>query len=245
MTPSMPGFVFNAYPETPPVPHHLMSPGSMAPFSPGIPITSPTGFQYNPFLNAAPGAPVGRPNGNGTQSGSAALGTPTTQVFPGNNIHGFGAPGAPGRNMPQSIGQAVGDYFPSMNGNGYAEAPILASPTARLSFSQARKEVNLNAKDRLASTTTVADQTNKLAERAAQMSLDPSTSSSEARDAISQPPAPIGTLDSPSGAASGYGGINSRASIDGGMRPMLGVWEQHNGERGASFGDIASGRGSH
>ncbi|KAE8538232.1 hypothetical protein D1P53_005571 [Cryptococcus gattii VGV] len=100
MTPSMPGFVFN-YPETPPVhPHgpHFMSPAA-GPFSPGIPVTSPGAFQYNPFLNPAPGAPVNRfppTPGNHPQAGSAALGTPTTQAFPNGPV-GYGQyAGAPG-----------------------------------------------------------------------------------------------------------------------------------------------------
>ncbi|OXB37861.1 telomere maintenance protein [Cryptococcus neoformans] len=93
MTPSMPGFVFN-YPETPPLhghASHFMSPAA-GPFSPGIPVTSPGAFQYNPFLNPAPGAPVNRfpsASGNHPQAGSAALGTPTTQAFPNGPI-GYG-----------------------------------------------------------------------------------------------------------------------------------------------------------
>lgn len=50
MTPSMPGFTFHAPMSTPPLPHHLLSPG-LGPFSP--PITF-----YNPYLNPAPGAPL-------------------------------------------------------------------------------------------------------------------------------------------------------------------------------------------
>jgi hypothetical protein len=173
MTPSMPGFVFNAYPETPPVHPHFMSPG-MGPFSPGIPVTSPTGFQYNPFLNAAPGAPVGRypgppgpPQGHQTHfsQGSAALGTPTTQAFPNNPIHGYRNGGNSGQ---------MGDYFPSFgsvaapglnangtgmgqngyangntNGSGSGNTSEPSSPSTRL----ARPSPSpLNAKDRMAST---------------------------------------------------------------------------------------------
>lgn len=50
MTPSMPGFTFHAPMSTPPLHHHLLSPG-LGPFSP------PLAF-YNPYLNAAPGAPL-------------------------------------------------------------------------------------------------------------------------------------------------------------------------------------------
>ena len=172
MTPSMPGFVFNAYPETPPVHPHFMSPG-MGPFSPGIPVTSPTGFQYNPFLNAAPGAPIGRYPGppgppQGHQShfsqGSAALGTPTTQAFPNNPVHGYRNGGNSGQ----------GEYFPSfgsvaapamngsgMNGysNGYSNANANgdssnntgepSSPSGRLTRPSPSP---LNAKDRMAPT---------------------------------------------------------------------------------------------
>ncbi|TXT06058.1 hypothetical protein VHUM_03531 [Vanrija humicola] len=86
MTPSMPGFVFNAYPRTPPVHPQFLSPG-MGPFSPGAPVTSPMYSARNPFLNPAPGAPVHR-----NPQGSAALGTPTTQAFPQNAAHGTAGP---------------------------------------------------------------------------------------------------------------------------------------------------------
>lgn len=86
MTPSMPGFVFNAYPRTPPVPPQFLAAG-MGPFSPGAPVTSPMYNTRNAFLNAAPGAPVHR-----NPQGSAALGTPTTQAFPQNAVHGTAGP---------------------------------------------------------------------------------------------------------------------------------------------------------
>ncbi|BEI97940.1 hypothetical protein CcaverHIS631_0302390 [Cutaneotrichosporon cavernicola] len=117
MTPSMPGFVFNAYPRTPPAPHHFLSAGAAGPFSPGAPVTSPVHSGRNPLLNAAPGAPVYRPL---IQKGSAALGTPTTQVFPDNSDRpGAGAPGG-----------EVDDYFPPVKEKADEE---LVGATAALS----------------------------------------------------------------------------------------------------------------
>ncbi|KAJ9093093.1 hypothetical protein QFC21_006589 [Naganishia friedmannii] len=56
MTPSMPGFTFHAYPSTPPLmPMGFLSPG-LGPFSPAL--NSPQAFVFNPFMNAAPGAPL-------------------------------------------------------------------------------------------------------------------------------------------------------------------------------------------
>ncbi|WWD22840.1 hypothetical protein CI109_107334 [Kwoniella shandongensis] len=152
MTPSMPGFVFNAYPETPPIHPHFMSPG-IGPFSPGIPVTSPTGFQYNPFLNAAPGAPVNRfPQQQQQQhSGSAALGTPTTQAFPNGQgpIHQFAGPPGQPLNISQTLaqGQSQGgqDYFPNVLNQPTAPD----TPTPRVS-SRAPAVSPLNGKDRLA-----------------------------------------------------------------------------------------------
>jgi hypothetical protein len=115
MTPSMPGFVFNAYPRTPPAPHPFLSPGVTGPFSPGAPVTSPMHSGRNPLLNAAPGAPVYRPM---TQKGSAALGTPTTQVFPNNSDRPAAGP----------PGGEVDDYFPPVK-----EAEELVGATAALS----------------------------------------------------------------------------------------------------------------
>lgn len=118
MTPSMPGFVFNAYPRTPPIhPHQFLSPGGAGPFSPGQPVTSPVYSGRNPLLNAAPGAPVYRQPGQG---GSAALGTPTTQVFPNNSTRPAGGP--PG-------GEVADDYFPPVA----EKADDLAGATAALS----------------------------------------------------------------------------------------------------------------
>ncbi|KAK1921316.1 hypothetical protein DB88DRAFT_468638 [Papiliotrema laurentii] len=248
MTPSMPGFVFNAYPETPPVHAPFMSPG-FGPFSPGLPVTSPTGFQYNPFLNPAPGAPVNR----FPQGGSAALGTPTTQSFPANPVHGYGdnaGPiGAPGQRPQPSIGQ-IGDYFPVM-GNGFNNSASQngngdpASPTPRTSnSSRSIAPSPLNAKDRLASTSS-SEVTAKdgpgivgdLADRTGKLNLSPGRG-----------------LASPNGKTARVGGdgpeghgadtsapVSARASIDG-IRPNLGVWDINNGERRASFGDVVAGR---
>lgn len=96
MTPSMPGFVFNAYPSTPPAHPQFLSPGA-GPFSPGLPVTSPI-YHQQPFLNAAPGAPV-------VPSGSAALSTPTTQAFPNNQPHSAAGP----------PGAEIQDYFPRLD----------------------------------------------------------------------------------------------------------------------------------
>ncbi|KAL1409662.1 hypothetical protein Q8F55_003658 [Vanrija albida] len=104
MTPSMPGFVFNAYPRTPPVHPQFLSAG-MGPFSPGAPVTSPMYNARNPFLNPAPGAPVHRtPQHPQGPQGSAALGTPTTQAFPQNTAHGGAGP--PGGRVGED------EYFP-------------------------------------------------------------------------------------------------------------------------------------
>ena len=138
MTPSMPGFVFNAYPDTPPIhPHFLLSPGD-GPFSPGIPVTSPPAFGYNPFLNATPGGPV---HFYPQQGGSAQLGTPTTQAFP--NGHAPGYSGQPG---PPQISQTLMDgsgYFPTVP----AEP---SSPSPRVTSRSSAVASPLNAKDRLA-----------------------------------------------------------------------------------------------
>ena len=50
ITPSMPAFTFHAPSSTPPLHHHLLSPG-LGPYSP--PITF-----FNPYMNPAPGAPL-------------------------------------------------------------------------------------------------------------------------------------------------------------------------------------------
>lgn len=170
MTPSMPGFIFNpAYPETPM--HHFLSPGNIPPFSPGIPVSSPTGFGYNPFLNAAPGAPVDRYNH--FQGGSAALATPTTTAFPpGNHVHGYGgAPGGP----PLSNGGTPngnqfangGDYFPLVPRQQNANDSPLRSryPSGA--------PIALNARDRLASTEPTGEE--GLMARLQRMDITPSS----------------------------------------------------------------------
>lgn len=253
MTPSMPGFVFNAYPETPPLHPHFMSPG-LGPFSPGIPVTSPGGFQYNPFLNPAPGGPVNRY----PQAGSAALGTPTTTAFPSNPVHGYGAPGAiggPGGDTShQSLLQAVGDYFPPTS----TGEP--GSPTPRVPSRQNNSNQNpLNAKDRLASTTSVpaSDSIDPLETSLADLSLEANAASSDgpATPMASKKTAlPRTSQEGLSPTQTEVNGSNSRgspfqpssrASLDG-LRPHLGHlgfgWDSNNGERRASFGDIASGK---
>ena len=263
MTPSMPGFVFNAYPETPPVHPHFMSSG-MGPFSPGIPVTSPTGFQYNPFLNAAPGAPVNRYGGG--QGGSAALGTPTTQSFPNNPVHGYPAPpgaiGPPGQ-RGSMIGQ-YGDYFPSIgsvasNGNGTntgnTSTPSSngASPDTTPSRIQRSGVIPaLNAKDRLASVSTTEAQPfalSSLADETERLNLGGDvarvTSGGSASTVGELGGAKVNKTNgvTSASAANETNGMtgSGRASIDG-MRPNLGVWGMAAAERRASFGDIAAGR---
>ncbi|WVO13530.1 hypothetical protein L204_101151 [Cryptococcus depauperatus] len=114
MTPSMPSFVFGGYPETP---GHAPGTGpgwtTPGPFSPGVPVTSPNTFSYNPF--AAPGAPVRFPSlpNQSAQGGSAQLGTPTTQAFPNGPSFYAGPPGAPPQSSADGMG---GDYFGGMTG---------------------------------------------------------------------------------------------------------------------------------
>ncbi|WWD05954.1 hypothetical protein V865_004039 [Kwoniella europaea PYCC6329] len=168
MTPSMPGFVFNApvYPETPPIHHGFggMSNGNFGPFSPGIPVTSPNAFGYNPF--SAPGAPIRFPQSPHPHQyqGSAVLGTPTTQSFP--ILNG---------NQPSqgSISQTLNqDYFPPI---GMANN-IPDTPTPKLSgrasvgtVSNSSNGNPLNAKERLAST---ASQDEALIEAANNLAID-------------------------------------------------------------------------
>lgn len=245
MTPSMPGFVFNnAYPDTPPVPHHFMS---MGPFSPGLPVTSPTGFAYNPFLNAAPGAPIHRPQQTG---GSAQLGTPTTQVFPHNAVRGAGPPGAPMSNE---------EYFPSTESQSQSPSQTVTPPS--LGQRTASQSV-LNARDRLAPTSAdpTHDQssTNSLA---ASMALHDLTSNGNGAPETSTPPSPTSNRrqvkrvhsgvdlskvveESPdpvgrNGSVSSDGmtsGRPARFSMDE-QRPNLDLQVPIGGERRASFGD--------
>jgi hypothetical protein len=157
MTPSMPGFVFNnSFPDTPPVHHHFMGP-----FSPGIPITSPNGFGFNPFLNPAPGAPVYRPQ----MGGSAQLGTPTTQSFPVNAGRAFiGTPTAPGAPVNN---QSNGEYFPSTappSNDSHMTPPPMPPRQGSQSV--------LNARDRLAPSAPTSEAVNELGTMAASMSLN-------------------------------------------------------------------------
>ncbi|WWC85695.1 uncharacterized protein L201_000561 [Kwoniella dendrophila CBS 6074] len=161
MTPSMPGFVFNApmYPETP---GGFMSSSNFGPFSPGIPVTSPNAFGYNPF--SAPGAPIRYPQPPHSQihqyQGSAALGTPTTQSFPIMNGHSNhnGYNGGPPGSISQALLNNNQDYFPSM-GN-VVSAPDTPTPKindnkrpSTSSNSSSTVTTNpLNARERLAST---------------------------------------------------------------------------------------------
>ncbi|OCF33134.1 hypothetical protein I316_05179 [Kwoniella heveanensis BCC8398] len=164
MTPSMPGFVFNAYPETPPLHPHFMSPG-LGPFSPGIPVSSPNAFGYNPFLNAAPGAPVNRyPAPPNQQGGSAALGTPTTQAFPNGptpgTIHQYAGPPGQPLNISQTLSSGQG-YFPPIS----TTAPD--TPTPKLGPKSIPGVSPLNAQERLASNTDT-----ELASKANRLRLD-------------------------------------------------------------------------
>ena len=59
MTPSMPGFTFHPFPQTPPLMPQFLSPG-LGPFSP--PLGGPS-FANRPYMNAAPGAPIHLPPG--------------------------------------------------------------------------------------------------------------------------------------------------------------------------------------
>lgn len=101
-----------------------MSPG-FAPFSPGAPVTSPNMYQYNPFMNAAPGAPVVQ---NGGQAGA-----------PPGRWTGYTA----GLQTPQGNGSSNGDYFPTL--------PNLDTSVSTASSSAAASP--LNAKQRFVSIT--------------------------------------------------------------------------------------------
>ncbi|KAK4683798.1 hypothetical protein P7C73_g6427, partial [Tremellales sp. Uapishka_1] len=221
MTPSMPGFVFHAYPQTPPAYPQFLSPG-LGPFSPGVPVSSPSLFgQYNPFLNPAPGAPVNR---FPMPSGSAALGTPTTQAFP--NVRTNAGAGAPGFNISQALNS--GDYFPSVMAN--------SSP--------------LNAKERLASTE--EDEVVRLSSLTKEIRLDngtrgpdPPSPLKEKRSVSGMDLANFGKLHDQGESSFDKGHLAGRASLDfqrtmdGGLK----VWSNGNNERRASWADAASGAG--
>ena len=219
MTPSMPGFVFQAYPETPSVaPQGFLSPGAVGPFSPGLPISSPDQMSYNPLLNPAPGAPIQRSSG-----GSAQLGTPTTQAFPNNPIHGRAA-GAIGS---QSFAGA-GDYFSTLSAESTPSRPgSSVSP--------------LNAQDRLASSTTDVDELSRLTQG---MSVD-------TQDGRDSPPTPtkarmngFGGMTASASAHAIMGqneGKSSRISLDD-LRPSTSALDvAWAGERRASYGDVVAG----
>ena len=227
MTPSMPGFVFNAYPETPPVHAHFLSPG-LGPFSPGIPVTSPIGLTFNPFLNPAPGAPVNR----FPQAGSAQLGTPSTQSFPYNPVHGYAGP--PGQaQAPQASSQpGVTDYFPTQTLSSAADSLSSNILPHRSDFAASP----LIPKDRLAFNRQ-GDGQGDLARLTARMSLHAARSSS--------PPTPTSGIASSQRSVSGLSlvdlaradTLDGRASLDG-PRTVLDLgW---NGERRASYGDIGN-----
>jgi len=245
MTPSMPGFVFhNSFPETPPV-HHPQH--FMGPFSPGLPISSPNGFGFNPFLNPAPGAPIYRPH----MGGSAQLGTPTTQAFPVNSVRNYpGVPMAPGAPIPNN--QSNGEYFPPTNPEVH-DAQSTPPPLGARTVSQSV----LNARDRLAPSAPVPvlDEIKSLGTMTASMSLNALQTGQDT------PPTPTGKPKrSTSGGnlsrlasnlnghdGNGYPlvdseptspttGTNGRFSLDE-QRPTLNVDTNGNGERRASFGD--------
>ena len=227
MTPSMPGFVFNAYPETPPVHAHFLSPG-IGPFSPGIPVTSPTGFAYNPFLNPAPGAPVNRL----PQGGSAQLGTPSTQSFPNNPVRGYAGPPGQAQASQASTQPAVMDYFPTQTLSSAGDSLSSNFLPSRSNFATSP----LNPKDR-PTTNRQGGTQGDLSHLTARMSLQNAQSSS--------PPMPASRVVQSQRSVSGLDlvdlaradTLSARASLDG-SRPMLDLgW---NGERRASYGDIGS-----
>lgn len=251
MTPSMPGFFFNnAYPETPPIPHHFMSMGG--PFSPGLPVTSPTGFAYNPFMNAAPGAPIQRPQAQ--TGGSAQLGTPTTTAFPHNAIRGVGPPGA-----PMQMGHE--EYFPSTD-QSYPTTPSQTNSITPPSLGQRTASQSvLNARDRLAPTGpgVIQDTTMGMNSLSASMALHTLTGNGTSN---STPPSPTsnrravnaigssrelsnlleGDQDTadPEELISGEGETarQGRFSMDEQRPNLLDLAIPANGERRASFGDI-------
>ncbi|KAL7420330.1 hypothetical protein Q5752_005299 [Cryptotrichosporon argae] len=225
MTPSMPGFVFNAYPQTPPVHAQFLSPGG--PFSPGAPVTSPIYSNFSPFSgDAAPGAPIGGP-APGPRfplgRGSAALGTPTTQAFPHNPLVNLaGAPGAPGATDARySEGP---DYFPPVVGLG------VDSPTPNR-VAGPPSPSPLNGRERMASTSTETDE-EEIVKRAAELAIGHGNA-----DGAEPGAAARGDQASANGSAGTPG--NGRVSLDAPRTNSgLGVW---SAERRASWSDIARG----
>jgi len=236
MTPSMPGFVFNnSYPETPPIPHHFMGP-----FSPGIPISSPNGYGFNPFLNPAPGAPVYRPQ----MGGSAQLGTPTTQAFPVNTARQYpGTPAAPGAPVSN---QSNGEYFPPTISESN-ENP--ATPTPPPMAPRTASQQVLNARDRLAPSAPVSEQVNELGAMTASLSLNaivpnqgtpPTPTGRPKRSASGGNLARLVSTNGEMGAALVDSGpsspANGRQSLDE-QRPETNSNGNGSGDRRASFGD--------
>ncbi|KAJ9102027.1 hypothetical protein QFC19_004953 [Naganishia cerealis] len=127
MTPSMPGFTFHAYPSTPPLmPMGFLSPG-LGPFSPAL--NSPQSFVFNPFMNAAPGAPLSitptgpmPPNNNSAMNAPYAMtpGAPLT-VDPTSQHH----PAHPDYFPPQS----PISHVPPMGYSGFGGAMSQGAPT--------------------------------------------------------------------------------------------------------------------
>ncbi|WVW81670.1 hypothetical protein I302_103665 [Kwoniella bestiolae CBS 10118] len=246
MTPSMPGFVFNApvYPETPPIHQGFsgMSLNNFGPFSPGIPVTSPNAFGYNPF--SAPGAPIRFPQppqqSPHQYQGSAVLGTPTTQSFPILN----GNAGQQG-SISQTLSSGQ-DYFPpigiGMNGMmPDTPTPKLAGriPLSSSSSSGAGGTNPLNAKERLASTASEE----ALVEAANSLSIDGGADGG-GKNSPDSPSEMRRTLSSNTNAGNGSAGemeVKGRISLDG-KRPTSfldpsSVGGGGKGDRRASFDD--------
>ncbi|KAJ9110811.1 hypothetical protein QFC22_006667 [Naganishia vaughanmartiniae] len=134
MTPSMPGFTFHAYPSTPPLmPMGFLSPG-LGPFSPAL--NSPQAFVFNPFMNAAPGAPLQMtptgpmpPNMNNAMNAPYAMtpGNPLT-VDPTSLHHpahpDYFPPQSPISNVPMGypgFGGMLSGVLPNHTGGGQAD----------------------------------------------------------------------------------------------------------------------------
>lgn len=219
MTPSMPGFVFNAYPQTPPLHPQFLSPG-LGPFSPGLPVTSPLVGRRSPFLNAAPGAPVAP-----AQAGSAALGTPTTQAFPHNAPPQHPTVGPPGG------GEA--EYFPRVEAPQVNRLVPAASP--------------LNARERLASSAAgavVADEDLLVSSTASLSLLGEAVSITGTANSSPTPQSKTKRGLAPGTSAAAVGApaaTNGRSSFDDGPRQPLGAW---NSERRASWSDLSGAGGA-
>ena len=132
ITPSMPAFTFHAPMSTPPLHHHLLSPG-LGPYSP--PITF-----FNPYLNPAPGAPLhtgGQQDppmfaGINSASGTSSL----QQVSP---HHHPGPPGSEYFHVPGSPHASV-NYMrppPLMSATSPLQVPVQSLPEPTDYFSGA------------------------------------------------------------------------------------------------------------